>query len=220
MPATQQTLTPLVEYKEWRGIDNLTTDPMRLLPGYVRVANNVDIDDERMAHRRDGVLRSILSGSWKSLWSKGDLCFGVKAGVLTKINVDWTETTILSAVGTTTMTTVESLVTENNQSATLRKVCDILLMTVNRLPTARFTAADITSETEITGIRADHQDGLVNGIAKWAFLKPDSNCLDLQSAERHRVAFEEFKVQVKRDLILLNKPDKSRKPRSGTSIWY
>ncbi len=126
----------------------------------------------------------------------------------------------VATVGTTTMTTVESLVTENNQSATLRKVCDTLLMTVNRLPSARFTAADITAETEITGIRADHQDGLVDGIAKWAFLKPDSNCLDLQSAERHRMAFEEFKAQIKRDIILLNKPDKSRKPRSGTSIWY
>jgi hypothetical protein len=103
MPVTQQTLTPLVEYKAVKGIDNLTTDPMRLSPGYVRIANNVDIDDERMMHRRDGVLRAILSGSWKSLWSKDDLCFGVKSGVLTKINVDWTETTILSAVGTSRM---------------------------------------------------------------------------------------------------------------------
>ncbi len=103
----QQTLQPLVEYKNFKGIDNLSTDYMRLSPGYSRVANNVDIDNEGMAHRRDGVLNSILSGSWKSLWSKDDRCFGVKAGVLTKINVDWTETTILSGVGTSRMSFVQ-----------------------------------------------------------------------------------------------------------------
>lgn len=99
----QLILKPLIEYKNFRGIDNLTTDDMRLDPGYVRIANNVDIDDARMAHRRNGVLREILSGSWKSLWQKDDLCFGVKNGILTKINSDWTETTILSNVGTSRM---------------------------------------------------------------------------------------------------------------------
>ncbi len=96
-------LQALVEYKNIKGIDNLIKDDMRLDPGYVRIANNIDIDDEGMAHRRDGVLSTILSGSWKSLWRKDDLCFGVKNGTLTKINTDWTETTILSQVGTSRM---------------------------------------------------------------------------------------------------------------------
>ncbi len=103
MPITQQTLTPLVEYKVFRGMDNLTLDSMRLVPGYVRIANNVDIDNEAMLHRRDGILESIFSGSWHSLWSKDDLCFGIKGGVLTKINLDWTETTVLSGVSTSRM---------------------------------------------------------------------------------------------------------------------
>jgi hypothetical protein len=93
-------------------------------------------------------------------------------------------------------------------------------MSVNRLPTSRFTTADITAATAITEIRDDHIDGLLDGIAKRAFLKPDSYTYYPEKAEYHRGLFEEFKKEVRRDMILLNKPDRTRVPRSGTSIGY
>lgn len=123
-------------------------------------------------------------------------------------------------VGTTSFTVSETVTDATNTSATIRKVRDTLLMTVSRLPTARFTVADITAATAITEIRDDHIDGLVDGIAKRAFLKPDSYTYYPQKAEYHRGLFEEFKKQIRRDMILLHKPDKSRVPRSGTSIYY
>lgn len=123
-------------------------------------------------------------------------------------------------LGTDTMTVSETVTGEILKSATIRLVRDTLLMTVSRLGTARFVVSDIENDTEITDIREDHADGLVDGIAKRAFLKPNSQTLDPQKAEYHRGLFEEFKKEVRRDMILLHKPDRSRVPRSGTSIYY
>jgi len=123
-------------------------------------------------------------------------------------------------VGTTSFTVSETIVDGTLTSATIRKVRDTMLMTVGRLGTARFTVADIVAETEITEMRDDHVEGLPDGIGKRAFLKPDTYTYFPQKAEYHRGLFEEFKKVVKRDIILLNKPDKSRVPRSGTSIYY
>lgn len=123
-------------------------------------------------------------------------------------------------VGTTSFTVSETVTVATNTSAIIRKVRDTLLMSVNRLPTARFTVADITLATAITEIRDDHIDGLIDGIAKRAFLKPDTYTYFPNKAEYHRGLFEEFKKEVRRDLILLNKPDRTCVPRSGSSIGY
>ncbi len=101
---SQEILRPLVEYNIWKGIDNQTRDDMRLKSGFVRVANNVDFDEEGMVHRREGILEEILSGSWHSLWTDGDtLCFGVKDNNLMRINSDWTTSTLLVSVGPSKM---------------------------------------------------------------------------------------------------------------------
>ena len=126
----------------------------------------------------------------------------------------------VATVSTHSMTVVEALVDESNVSAIIRKVRDTLLMTVNRLPTVRWTTADITNATPITEIREDHCDGFMDGIAKRAFLKPDTYTYYPQKAEYHRGLWEEWKTLCKRDIILLHKPDKSRVPRSGSSIYY
>jgi hypothetical protein len=123
-------------------------------------------------------------------------------------------------VSTTSITTSIAPVGEASTSATIRKVRDTLLMTVSRLPTARFAVIDIENAVPITEIRDDHIDGLTDGIAKRAFLKPDTYTYFPQKAEYHKKEFEEFKKEVRRDMILLNKPDKTRVPRSGTSIYY
>lgn len=123
-------------------------------------------------------------------------------------------------VGTTSFTVSETVTVGTNTSATIRKVRDTLLMSVTRLPASRFVVSDIENDTHITEIRDDHIDGLTDGIAKRAFLKPNSQTLDVNKAEYHRGLFEEFKKEVRRDMILLNKPDRTCVPRSGTSIGY
>jgi len=104
----QKTLTPLIEIKQIKGIDNVTKDDLRLPPGYVRSANNVDIDTELMARRRKGILRALLSGRAHSGWSDEDrLCFVVLDEDLIQVNPDWTTTTILQDVGSTKMSFVK-----------------------------------------------------------------------------------------------------------------
>jgi hypothetical protein len=104
----QKTLTPLIEIKQIKGIDNVTEDDLRIPPGYVRSANNVDIDTELMARRRKGVLRALLSGRAHSGWSDEDrLCFVVLNDDLIQINPDWTTTTILQGVGPMKMSFVK-----------------------------------------------------------------------------------------------------------------
>lgn len=101
-------LIPLAEFKVFLGVDNVTHDDLRLAPGYLRMANNVDIDSQGMPSRRDGILRQILSGQWHSLWSdEGSLGFGVKDGNLVSILPDWSVSTILSSVGPSRMAYVK-----------------------------------------------------------------------------------------------------------------
>ena len=122
--------------------------------------------------------------------------------------------------GTTSLVVAETLVNESNTSAILRKVRDTLLMTVSRLPTARFSITDYNDGTIITGIRDDHIDGLHDGIAKRAYLKPDTQTYYPEKAKVHHDLFEVFKKEVKRDMILLHKPERSRVIRSGSGIGY
>lgn len=127
--------------------------------------------------------------------------------------------TVVTA-GTTSIVVSGTMTMETNTSATLRKVRDTLLLSVKRLGATRFVVSDIENDTVISELRDDQAEGLIDGIAKRAFLKPHSQTLDPNKAEHHRGLFEEFKKGVKRDLILLNKPDRSRVPRSGSSIYY
>ena len=126
----------------------------------------------------------------------------------------------VATAGTTSIVVSETLVNESNTSAIIRKVRETLLMTVNRLASTRYALADIAAATVIEGLRDDHIDGLVDGIAQYAFLKPDTYTYYPQKALYHKKEFNEFLVEVKRDIILLHKPDKSRVPRSGSSIYY
>ena len=120
--------------------------------------------------------------------------------------------------GTTSFTVSETVTTEASTSATIRKVMDTLMMTVNRVQLTPFTVADISAATDITELKAVHHSKLLNGMAKRAFLKPDSETYDKGKAEYHRGLFEVDKKRMKRDIIFLNKPDKTRTIRSGTGI--
>ncbi len=108
----QDVLKPLVEYKNWKGVNNIAFDDMRIPSGFVRSANNVDIDGEGMLHMRVGVLQELLSGNFHSLWSDGeDLCFLVKDNNLIQITNIYKSgslwvasySILLSSVGSTKM---------------------------------------------------------------------------------------------------------------------
>lgn len=203
---------------DWR---NETGTPREYCPGaysgYLSIYPKFDDEGEYVGASNI----SFVSGT-KTISQTGsdfsDLTAGDEVTITGSTNNNSTFTVV--TVGTDSFTVSEAVTTESNVSATIRLVRDTLLMTVSRLPTARFSITDITDATIITEIRDDHIDGLADGIAKRAFLKPDTYTYYPEKAEYHRGLFEEFKKEVRRDMILLHKPDKSRVPRSGTSIYY
>lgn len=139
-----------------------------------------------------------------------------------EINIDGSDDNdgyfTVATVGTISFTVSETVTDESGTSATIRKVMDTLLMTVNRMSLTPFTVTDIASATDITDIKSLHHSKLLNGMAKRAFLKPDSETYDKGKAEYHRGLFEVDKKRMKRSLILFNKPERSRTIRSGTGI--
>ncbi len=126
----------------------------------------------------------------------------------------------VATAGTTSFTVSETVTGENDTSAKIRKVEDTLVMTINRMPQTPFGTGDIALATDITDIKSVHHSKLFNGMAKRAFLKPDSETYDKGKAEYHRGLFEVDKKKIKRSQILFNKPDKTRTIRSGTGIGY
>jgi len=196
-----------------------TGTPREVVPaaasGYLSIYPKFDDEGEVIGVSNisfSGVTISQTSGDF------GDLAVG------DEINVD--DTTLnegyltVATAGTASFTVTTALVTEPNTSAIIRKVRDTLLMTVNRLLTSRYTTADIALATTITGLNEMHQEGLIDGIAAIAYMKPDSQTFDPNKANYHKGLFDEFKKDVRRDLIILNKPERSRVPRPGTSIYY
>jgi hypothetical protein len=201
---------------DWR---NKTGTPREFIPGhysgYLCVYPKFDDEGEILGD-------SDISFDTKTISQSGgdfsDLEVGDEIYVSGTVKNDGYYTVVTA--GTASILVSEALESESGTSAIIRKVRDTLLMTVNRLPSTRFTEADITAETVISGIRDDHCDGLVDGIAKRAFLKPDQYTYYPNKATFHKAEFEDFKKEARRDMILLHKPDHPRKPRPGTSIGY
>lgn len=203
----------------WR---DLTGTPRKYCPGaysgYISIYPKFDSTYEYI-----GVSNISFAALTKTISQTGGDFSGLVAGdevyVSDTVTANNGYRTVVT-VGTDSFTVSETIVDGTNTSATIRKVRDTLLMTVSRLGTTRFVVSDIEQDTEITDLRDDQTEGLIDGIAKRAFLKPTSQTLDPNKAEYHRGLFEEFKKEVRKDIILLHKPDRSRVPRSGTSIYY
>jgi hypothetical protein len=91
-------LVPFLELKSFLGIDNVT-DPAKVKvgknAGFLVSAENVDIDDEKMVHRRKGY-DPVFPGEVHSLWSNGGICFFVQGPELKRLLLDYTATTILN----------------------------------------------------------------------------------------------------------------------------
>lgn len=105
---TQNTLTPLWELKKVMGIDNVTTDDLRVKSGFVRVCENVDIDDEFMAERRNGILQKVINGNAHSGWSDGKVLLMVLDDDLVQIETDWTVNELVVDVGYSPMNYVQA----------------------------------------------------------------------------------------------------------------
>ncbi len=164
---------------------------------------------------------SFVGGTTKSITQTGGDFSGLAVG--DEVNITSTASndgTFTVATAGTTFTVSETVTTEPNTSAKIRKVEDTLVMTINRMPQTPFGTGDITAATDITDIKSVHHSKLLNGMAKRAFLKPDSETYDKGKAEYHRGLFEVDKKKIKRSQILFNKPDKTRTIRSGTGIGY
>ena len=169
-----------------------------------------------------GASNITFTAATKKIFKVGE-DFTVHYAVGDEINVDGTVSNdgyyTAAVVAATEITVNETLVNESLTSATLRKVCDTLLMVVNRLPLAPFTVADITASPAVTPeIKTTYHRGLIYGIGREAFLKEDTQTLDLAASQRHGATWEVFKAKVKKDLIFMNRSE--RQGRSGSSgIW-
>ncbi len=89
MPST------LFEFKKFKGICN-TNDSARIDPDYQAVAENVDIDDEYMLHRRDGYGDIVVTGSAHSLWADDRVCLFVHNGSLKRLMPDLGNVSLLT----------------------------------------------------------------------------------------------------------------------------
>ena len=99
----------------------------------------------------------------------------------------------------TILTVVEDLVNETGPATgEIRLERDAALLRVARLPLVPYTPADLALVTPPTPeMDSQWHYGLANGIAKYAFLKPDSETYDPQQGQRHTGIFEQFKNDVK-----------------------
>ena len=91
-------LVPFLEISSFLGLNN-TTDPSRIpvtrRGAFLVDGENVDIDDEKMLHRRKG-FNQVFQGDIHSLWSNGDICLFVQGPELKRLWPDYTSTILLN----------------------------------------------------------------------------------------------------------------------------
>lgn len=118
-------------------------------------------------------------------------------------------------VAATAITVSEALVNESNTSATIQKVEDTALLRVTRLPITSWTEADLLVGTATPEIDVTYHMGLSDGVAKYAFGKQDTQTYDPRKAADHAKKFEDFKSDVKWDILRLMEGDAIMSPHYG-----
>lgn len=206
----------------WREITDTTT-PLRYIPDPARKSLTIypKFDDTGEVVGASNI--TFIASSKKISTSDTDEDFTEHYVVGDEINISGTDDNegyVTATVVTATEITVsETLVNESLTSATLRKVCDTLLMVVNRLPLTAFTTADIDASPAVSPeFKSKYHHGLIYGIGREAFLKPDSQTLNPQASEMNGKRWEAFKNKIKHDLAPFTRSE--RQGKSGTSgIW-
>lgn len=96
--------SPLAIFKGFLGKNNVA-DPARYPDKknaiYLSECQNVDIDDQLMAHRRDGYPSTpSLSGSGiHSLWADAETCLMIQSGDLKSLSASFVASTVKAGVG-------------------------------------------------------------------------------------------------------------------------
>lgn len=67
-------------------------------PGDLWVADNTDINDAKIALRRDGWGTRKASGDFSNIWSAGGVSLVVQGGAIKLINADWSVTTLVTGI--------------------------------------------------------------------------------------------------------------------------
>ena len=82
------------------GLDNLTDEarlPIVNGRSWLKIANNIDLDDEYMPHRRMGY-SLVLSGDIHSFWSNGSVALFMQGGILKSMSTAYVASTVLSGL--------------------------------------------------------------------------------------------------------------------------
>lgn len=91
---------PWMDFRNFLGINNMA-DPLRIpiVKGgaFLEVGENIDIDDDKMMHRRKG-FDAVLSGNVHSLWSNGQVCFFCEGTNLKRLYEDYSTEIILGGI--------------------------------------------------------------------------------------------------------------------------
>lgn len=78
-------LNPHIDYSYFNGVCNTAKDPTRIPMTksgvYLAIGENIDIDDEKMAHRRKGHSERLYSGRFSSAWANDEIFLCVMDGV-------------------------------------------------------------------------------------------------------------------------------------------
>lgn len=120
----------------------------------------------------------------------------------------------VSSVSTGSFTVSETLADEIVASGgIIQKVVDTMWLTVSRLPLAELTIAGIATETP--EIRSDYHPYLIHGILREAYSTQDSQSLDVQKADKHKMEFEYRKRQARNERDHLRRTTKTMTPHPG-----
>ena len=95
---------PLATIKAFLGKNNVADSsrfPDKKNAVYLSECQNVDIDDQLMAHRRDGypVTPSLSGTGIHSLWADSEICLFVQSGTLKSLSAAFVASTVRLAVG-------------------------------------------------------------------------------------------------------------------------
>lgn len=122
----------------------------------------------------------------------------------------------ITNVTATEITVSETLVNESNTSAVLQKVREVAILRVARLPLTMWTLGDLEgSNPPSPEIDETYHTGLFDGIAKFAFLKQDTEVYDPTKAASHKADFEDFKSRVRWEIADLTEGGTIAEPHYG-----
>ena len=122
----------------------------------------------------------------------------------------FTVTSASSNSFTVTETVVDEVVASGG---IIQKVVDTMRLTVSRIPLNQLVIGTI--DTVSPEIRSDYHPYLTHGILREAYMKQDSQCLDVNKSNEHKAIFEYRKNQARNERDWLRRTTQTMKPHPG-----